>query len=172
MDGSIQPHDVDQLVWIYTLFNVGHDRELREWGKVEAITDSWGEVLDVIIISSELPDVDESRRPGSFALLSEDKNEFWFWPCCLPRNPIRLGDEILDGEVAVGILTKDDRKFLVLEFQGKTNSASIEQSPEASFAGYRLIDTSNGLTADGIWSETSKVQEAEIGFVDRVTAQY
>ena len=159
MQGSAKAQG-DLLLWTYKLYNLGHDGKLRELGEVQALTDAWGKVTQVTILSSRLPKVQSSERPGFYDYL--DAKQFTFPLCCLPREPINVGSRVVlyDASpppgpikvvsddrrfVAAGVQMKDGRRYLVLRSEGGLTLSGDDSLIHATQAGYVLIDTENGL---------------------------
>jgi hypothetical protein len=162
----------DLMSWSYRLSNIGRDGKLSEWGRVEAVTDAWGEVKEVKVLSRNVP----HDAPGL------DESNFELPLCCLPRTPVRMGDDFVDwreryrrgGEpglssemftsfdmrsVVAGVATEGNRKYLVVEHRGGLTSEAEGAQSHMSVAGYWLIDLSNGLKSRGIMRKTITVEE-------------
>lgn len=192
LEGAVKAR-ADLLSWNYTVSNIGHDGKLHEWGRVEAVTDVWGEVREVKILSRNVPNGAPARRAGL------DESQFEFPLCCLPRAPVRMGDDFVDwqeayghgGEsgipgnafanfdmrsVVTGVVTEESRKYLVVEHRGGLTSDAEGAQGRMSVAGYWLIDLSNGLKSRGIMRKTIAVDEhgqaSRIVSSDTVRSEY
>jgi hypothetical protein len=192
IDGSARPHG-NLLLWNYKVFNIGRDDKLREWGQVEAVSNPWGEITEVKVLSRNVPEGAPARRAGL------DEANFEFPLCCLPHTPVRMGDEFADWRqkfergaregllggkltsfdmqsLAVGVLTEKERTYLVVEHRGGLTSEGKGLQSRSSVTGYWLIDISNGLKSRGIMRNTIAVkeggQESIIVSTDRIQSEY
>lgn len=170
----------DKLVWDYILYNIGHDGKPRETGHVRAVTEVWGEVSEVTILSSQLPAVSETNRPRLYDMLEKDVTRFWFPPCCLPhealamnapfRRPGAPADSPLHS-VVVGVMERDAACHLVVKHTGVV--AGTEGASRGKTEGYSQIDCATGLTTNSVVRTTMSAEGGDpIVSVQRIYAEY
>lgn len=179
MQGDMHPQP-DGLHWSYSMSNIGRDGVARERATLRAVTDPWGAISQLHVVTDRWPSREGSARGLTDSFF--DSQSPGFMLCCCPSGPIRMGQAIeaapqawttpgtrmpdakrseLEREgvavthrsesVAAGILDAEGRRYLAIRHQGGSRTTTPAGEVTMQTSGYSLIDTRTCLPRRAIW---------------------
>lgn len=179
MRGDMHPQP-DGLHWSYSMSNIGRDGVARERGTLRAVTDPWGAISQLEVVTDRWP-----PREGSAGGLADNffnSRSPGFMLCCCPAGPIRMGQAIeapprawtMPGtrmpdarraeferegvavtytmeSVVAGVLDAEGRRYLAVRHRGRVYMTMPDGVMTMETSGHSLIDTRTCLPRRAIW---------------------